>query len=51
VEKGRRLVVTANREPADLISVIGERCADRLTDRQMFKIVASTGTSLRQRSR
>lgn len=49
VEQGRRLVLTSNREPADLIQVIGDRAADRLTDPQMFRVVAVTGPSLRQR--
>lgn len=49
VERGRRLIVTANREPAELIEVIGERAADRLTDPDMFRIVAVMGASLRQR--
>ena len=51
VEKGQRLVLTSNTDPVDLISSIGERCADRLTDRETFRVVAVSGQSLRQRSR
>lgn len=49
VERGKRLILTSNREPSDLIEIIGDRGADRLTDPQMFRVVAVTGPSLRQR--
>jgi DNA replication protein DnaC len=51
VEKGRRLVLTSNLGPADLIPMIGERCADRLSDPETFRVVAVSGQSLRQRNR
>jgi DNA replication protein DnaC len=51
VERDKRLVLTSNLEPADLIPVIGERNADRLCDPQTFRVVALGGTSRRQRGR
>jgi DNA replication protein DnaC len=51
VEEGKRLVLTSNREPADLVAIIGERNADRLCDPETFQVVELSGTSLRQRGR
>jgi DNA replication protein DnaC len=50
VERGRRLVLTSNLGPAELIPMIGERNADRLTDRETFRVVALSGQSLRSRA-
>ena len=51
VERGRRLVLTSNREPAGLVASIGERNADRLCDQKMFRVVGLRGQSLRQKGR
>lgn len=47
--RGQRLVLTANLPPSGLVPVIGERAADRLCDRETFRVVEVGGSSLRQR--
>jgi len=47
VDRGRRTLVTSNVEPAAMAPFIGERCADRLGDPEMFRVVAVGGESLR----
>lgn len=46
MDEGLRLVVTLNRQPGELVSVLGERVVDRLMGKKFLKI-PFTGSSLR----
>lgn len=46
MDKGMRFVVTLNRQPGELVSVLGERVVDRLMGKKFLKI-PFTGSSLR----
>lgn len=46
---GRRLIVTGNVPPNNLVERFGERCADRLLDPSLFALIPVHGRSWRRR--